>query len=134
MTRTAACSCRTLSVAVGGEPTYVIVCNCLDCQKRTGSAFGVSTYWPKSAITKIFGESTVWRRLGWEGRWLDYHFCPACGSTVFWYVEWDTDQIGIALGNFADPNFNAPDSAYWCENKHPWVNFPDEWPQFTQQT
>lgn len=124
MTRTAACSCGQLSVSVAGEPDFVAACCCLECQKSTGSAFGISTYWPKAAVVAITGASTCWRRGSWKGRWLDNYFCPVCGSTLYWYAEFSPDSIGISGGNFADPALPAPSHVVWCESKHPWVTFP----------
>jgi hypothetical protein len=92
-------------------------------QKSTGSVFGVSALWPKSAVAAIEGKSTVWRRISESGRWIDSHFCPTCGSTLYWYAEALPDSIGISAGNFADPNFEPPGFAFWSETQHPWVKF-----------
>jgi hypothetical protein len=40
-TREAACHCGQLRLEVTGEPFAVSICNCLACQRRTGSAFGI---------------------------------------------------------------------------------------------
>ena len=125
MARTASCSCGQLSIAVSGSPVLVAICNCLQCQKRTGSAFGISSYWPKSGVEAITGNSSIYRRSSDAGRMLDLHFCPGCGNTVFWYAEFFPDGVGVAVGNFADPSFAAPDRAVWCESKHAWVEFPE---------
>jgi hypothetical protein len=123
-----------LSVAVDGEPDFVAACSCLECQKATGSVFGVSTYWPKSAVKEIKGPSTVWRRHSWNGRWLDNYFCPVCGSTLYWYAEFSPDRIGINAGNFCDPGFPPPQYAVWSETKHPWVTFPTGCQELQQQS
>jgi len=124
MSRTAACSCGQLTVTIAGEPDYVAACSCLECQKSTGSVFGVSTYWPKAAVASIVGNSTCWRRGSSAGRWIDNYFCPVCGSTLYWYMEGAPASIGVSAGNFADPAFPPPTYAVWCESKHPWVTFP----------
>jgi hypothetical protein len=49
------CPCCRSSIVVEGEPKGVCVCICLACQKNSGSAFGVSTYWPKSAVVQTSG-------------------------------------------------------------------------------
>ncbi|HEX6119941.1 MAG TPA: GFA family protein [Dongiaceae bacterium] len=118
MSRTASCSCGQLILTMAGDPGAVTVCHCLECQKSTGSVFGVSSYWPKSAIQSIEGEAKVWRRSSASGRWLDNYFCPVCGSTVYWYAEFAPREIGIAAGNFADPAFPAPTSAVWDSCRH----------------
>src|SRR5262249_18752343 len=125
MKRTASCSCGQLSISVSGSPSRVLVCNCLGCQKRTGSAFGISSFWPKSAVEAISGDNSIYRRISDAGRMVECHFCPTCGSAVFWYAEAVPDSVGVAVGNFADPSFPAPDRAIWCESKHAWIEFPE---------
>lgn len=121
MLRKAECSCGQLSIAVDGDPKEVCVCNCFACQKVTGSAFGVSTYWPKSSVVEISGESLVFRRVSEAGRWIDRHFCPKCGDTIYWYVEFDLDAVGVPIGNFTDPMSLQPQISYWTKSKYPWV-------------
>ena len=103
--RTAICSCGALSIAVEGEPSYFGACSCRACQKATGSVFSMSAYFPKSAVAAIAGAHRLYRRQSDGGRELDFHFCPTCASTVFWYAEFDPDSIGISVGNFTDPGF-----------------------------
>jgi hypothetical protein len=124
MNRTAACSCGQLRVTVSGKPGSVAACSCIECQRSTGSVFGISSYWPKAAVVAIEGKGTLWRRSSDSGRHIDNYFCPTCGSTLYWYAEAAPDTIGIAGGNFADPDFEPPTYAVWSETKHPWVRFP----------
>ena len=49
--REASCSCGKLRVTCEGDPKYVLACHCLDCQRRTGSVFGVSAYFRQAQIT-----------------------------------------------------------------------------------
>ena len=130
MTRSARCSCGQLSVIVTGEPQEVLLCHCFECQRYSGSAFGVSTYWPKASVQLITGESRTFRRISDAGRWIERHFCSTCGDTVYWYVEFDLDGIGIPIGVFADPRSLTPISSYWHRSKHPWVEVPEKWRQY----
>ena len=41
--REAACHCGQLRLEVTGDPFVVSICHCLDCQRRTGSAFGMQS-------------------------------------------------------------------------------------------
>ena len=50
MTRIAHCCCGSLRAEVNGEPVLVHVCNCTECQRRTGSVFGVSSLFPKTEV------------------------------------------------------------------------------------
>jgi len=83
------------------------VCHCTERQRRTGSAFGVAAYCPKEQV-RTAGPSKIYVRGGDSGRKIEQHFCPECGSTMFWCSQHFPDLIGIALGAFADPSMPGP--------------------------
>jgi hypothetical protein len=74
------------------------------------------------------GKSTEWMRTAESGNLMTFHFCPTCGSTVFWENAGFPGHISIAIGNFADPSFAAPTLAVWEESRHPWVTLPADTP------
>jgi hypothetical protein len=55
---------------------------------------------------------------------VDYHFCATCGSTVYWDLTLSTGrrEIGIAVGNFVDPDFPEPAVEYNTTLRHRWVS------------
>jgi hypothetical protein len=122
MTRIAHCSCGSLRAAATGEPALLGVCHCTECQRRTGSAFGVSIYFPKEQV-HAEGPSKVYGRGSDSGRKIEQHLCPDYGSTVFWYSESRPDLIGIAFGVFADPSMPWPSVSVWETTRHSWVTF-----------
>jgi hypothetical protein len=111
MTRIAHCCCGSLRAETTGEPS-IGVCHCTECQRRTGSAFGVVALFPKEQV-RSEGPSRVYVRGGDSGRKVEFHFCPDCGTTVFWYAEFRSDHVGIAIGAFADPVMPAPAVSVW---------------------
>src|SRR5215469_12391782 len=86
MTRTAHCSCGALRVEISADPDAVVACHCGECQQRTGSVFGVGAYFKKEHV-HAEGPSKIYVRDGQEGRKLRQHFCPTCGTTVFWDAD-----------------------------------------------
>ncbi|MFL5008270.1 MAG: GFA family protein, partial [Microvirga sp.] len=74
MTRTATCACGQLRVTVEREPERVLACNCRECQRRTGSVFGVSAYFAAAAVG-IEGTSGSFKRTAGEFR-FETGFCP----------------------------------------------------------
>ena len=130
MLRTATCSCGQLAVTMNGEPELIAVCHCLECQKSTGSVFTHSAYWPEGACQGIAGKAVRYRRMSDAGRWVDSHFCPTCGSSVYWHLELLPGLIGVSIGNFADPTFPAPTVAVWDRCRHPWVSLPASVPSY----
>jgi hypothetical protein len=47
-----------------GADAMTIMCHCIDCQKRSGSPFGVMAYYPNDSIT-IVGEAREYTRHHW---------------------------------------------------------------------
>lgn len=121
MTRNASCRCGQLKATAAGEPVRVSVCHCLECQKRSGSAFAVQARWPADQVT-ISGDSREWVQTADSGNRITHHFCPECGSTVHYSIDGKfEDLIAIPVGAFADPSFPAPRFSVWEERKHAWV-------------
>jgi hypothetical protein len=130
MTRIARCCCGALRAEATDEPLLVGVCHCTECQRRTGSAFSVGTYFPKDQV-RTEGPSKVYVRSSDSGRKVEIHFCPDCGTSVFWYAELRPDYIGIAFGTFADPLMPWPTLSVWEMTRHPWVTFDHPVDRFT---
>ena len=120
-TRHAACSCGQLSLTADGEPVRISMCHCLACQRRTGSAFGMQARFPRDRV-RIEGRSTEFVRISDHGEARSFHFCPDCGSTV--YYGTDPELIAVPIGAFADPSFPAPRVSVWESRRHPWVSVP----------
>ncbi len=118
--RVGQCGCGQLRATCRAEPRLVSVCHCLDCQRRTGSAFGIAAFWPRDAVSAE-GRAGIFTRPGASGLSIRFHFCPDCGSTVYWEPERRPDMVAVAVGAFADPDFPPPTQAVWAERRHPWV-------------
>jgi hypothetical protein len=123
VSRLATCACADVRISVEGEPNIVSMCHCLLCQKRTGSIYSVHAYFSKNKVT-IEGLTKGYRRSSDSGRIIEFHFCPNCGSTMFWDLPMNADFIGIPVGVFADPAFPPPDVSIFMPHKHPWVVVP----------
>jgi hypothetical protein len=120
-TRHAGCSCGQLSLVAEGEPARISMCHCLACQRRTGSAFSMQARFPREQV-RIEGRSTEYVRISDEGEPRTFHFCPECGSTVYYWT--DPELIAVPIGAFADPTFPAPRVSVWESRRHPWVKVP----------
>ena len=115
-TRTSSCNCGQLSVTYDGpDPARISLCQCYDCQRRTGSVFSVQARLPIEHVT-VEGRSNTWtvpsdsstpaKRCDSMGG--TYHFCPECGSTLYWEISNAPDIVGVAVGGFTDPTFPPP--------------------------
>lgn len=133
--RTARCARQNLQVAVAGEPSFVFACNCTECQRRTGSPYGVGAYFTGRQVVSVSGGSKVFIRTANSGRQVQFRFCPHCGSTVYWTGVGGTvsEGLGIAVGCFNDPALPAPRIIAWCASKLGWVEFPPDIPRHDTQ-
>jgi hypothetical protein len=119
-TRQAACSCGQLTVTCEGDPVRISVCHCLDCKRRSGSAFAAQARWPHEQA-QISGEFREWVRISDAGNKATFRFCPTCGSTVYYEISAMPDAIAVAVGAFADPNFPPPLYSVYEDRQHAWV-------------
>ena len=119
---TAQCQCGALTCVCSAEPDFVVACNCRACKRRTGATYGVGAYFPKNKI-EIGGDSLSWERRADSGRLIRTHFCPQCGTTVFWYLEARPEHVGVAAGCLT-PVPRRPDRVLWASEKMDWVEFP----------
>lgn len=118
--RLASCSCGQLTAQVVGDPVRVSICHCLACQRRTGSVFGQQARFRREDVT-LAGTSTEFVRVGDEGTRITFHFCPQCGSTVYYELGGMVEYLAIPVGAFADPGFPAPSVSVYEERMHGWV-------------
>jgi hypothetical protein len=119
--RTASCRCGQLKAMVTGDPVRISICHCLNCKKRSGSAFAVQARWPADQVN-IEGESKGFELVADSGNRAAFHFCPNCGSDVYYEINGKFDGlVAIPLGAFDDPYFAAPEYSVWEKRKHDWV-------------
>lgn len=123
--RRAACCCGQLSVTCEGEPVRISMCHCLACQQRTGSAFGVQARFGRQQVSSLSGRAAKFVRVADSGRRITFHFCPDCGSIVYWEIEGLPDLIAVAVGAFADPGFPPPKISVYGVRRHPWTAMPE---------
>ena len=54
-----------------------------------------------------------------------FHFCPDCGSQVFYTEPAEPDLVVVSVGSFADPSFPPPTESSYESRRHPWIRLPD---------
>ncbi len=96
------------------------VCHCLECQKRSGSAFAYQARWPDEQV-EISGESSLWTSTGDSGGVATFRFCPHCACTIAYANQGMPGETAIPVGAFADPKFPAPQFSVYEERRHAWV-------------
>jgi hypothetical protein len=54
-----------------------------------------------------------------------FHFCPDCGSQVFYTEPTQPNLVVVSIGSFADPSFPPPTESGYDSRRHPWIGLPD---------
>jgi hypothetical protein len=125
MGRLAACVCGRLRVSCNREPVKISLCHCLECQRRTGRPYGIAAFFRRVDVEPN-GQDQRFTRQSDSGYPVTFHFCPGCGSSVYWEPSRIPEMIAVAVGAFADPAFPPPSQSVYGEHRHPWVNSPTE--------
>ena len=130
----AQCQCGALRARVAEDARpFTTMCHCQQCQRRSGSPFGVVAYFRRDLVD-ILGDAKEFTRGSDAGTSLTFGFCPACGSTIYALLEKNPDLIGVPVGAFADSSFPSPDVSVWEQEKHHWLALPDRIRQFARGT
>ena len=128
MDRTAQCACGAATLTVSGEPQIHGVCHCTNCKRRTGSAFGISTYFAREDVVQTMGETEVYAfHNAAQKHDQQRYFCKRCGTTLFWYVSTLPELIGVAGGCFGEQDLGEPQMSVTHSKKVAWLELPAAW-------
>jgi len=123
-THVAACHCGQLELTCQGEPLAVTLCHCTLCQRRTGTAYNLGArYEAKCVVTT--GEERTYQRDGERHFDFTFHFCPNCGSNVYWESPKVEGLVIVAVGCFAETAFQKPTNVIYNRTKFDWVQNPE---------
>jgi hypothetical protein len=130
MVRRATCCCGACFIEVEGEPVLNGVCHCDNCKRKTGTAFGWSTYFPDQQVAQRGGKFSEYvidnENMGFR-RIQTRYFCSACGTTLCWKISTRPTQTGIAGGCFTRADAPLPSITVCDETRSQWVSLPREW-------
>ncbi|MGD9512321.1 MAG: GFA family protein [Geminicoccaceae bacterium] len=129
---TGRCQCGAATYTVTAEPEAVYVCHCRECQKQSGSAFGVSVAVPKADFRLERGEVRVWSRGTDSGRVLHCHFCAVCGSRL-WHEDPGRDVLTVKGGSLDRPADLRSAIHIWTSRKLPGIVIPADAVQFPEE-
>jgi hypothetical protein len=90
----------------------------------------VAAFFARDDLTVSNGISATFERPSASGFSVLFHFCPRCGSNVYWEPRRLPDLIAIAAGSFTEPRLPQPDQSVWTKDKYDWVMLPEGMPCF----
>jgi hypothetical protein len=60
------------------------------------------------------------------GNRIRFHFCPNCGSNLYWEGDRNPAVCGVAVGAFDVEAFPPPSDSIWEESMHRWLGLPSD--------
>jgi hypothetical protein len=117
------CQCGQVRYRLEGEAIELTVCHCRECQRQSGSAFGMSLSIPASALEILRGTVRFFDVICDSGRTKSCAFCPNCGTRIYHRTD---AGISIKAGTLDDTSGLRPTAHYWTSRKQPWVAIADD--------
>jgi hypothetical protein len=117
------CQCGSVRYRLESEPLGLAVCHCTECQRQSGSAFGMSLAISSDSFRLLSGELKTFTVICDSGRTKSCAFCPSCGTRIYHQVI--AAAMSIKAGTLDDTSWLRPDAHYWTKRKQPWVSIPE---------
>ena len=125
---TGRCICDTVRYRLDAPPLFTHACHCLDCQKKTGTAFAMTTIVLHDDLVITHGSTrpTVLspRRTA--------HGCAACDTWIYIASTRFPATLTLRPGTLDDASIATPQAHIWVKRKQPWLTLPTGVPCFDE--
>jgi hypothetical protein len=111
---------------VEAMPLLVYACHCRECQRWSGSAFGMSMPVKTEAFAITRGRPKHWRRTGASGIESAYWFCGRCGGQVFGQRRVRPEIASVRAGTLDDTSWVRPIAHVCMSSAQPWEPMPND--------
>ena len=120
---TGGCQCGSVRYALTAEPIRVAACHCTECQRQSGSAFGMSMPVKKENLT-ITGQTKQFTRPADSGGQVTGVLCPECGVRIFHALKSAPDALSLKPGTLDGTSWLRPSTFIWMKSAQGWVPVP----------
>ena len=114
------CACGAIRYEARGEPVFQNHCQCLDCQKRSGTGHGSYVTFGRRADVEISGQPSTWRMIADSGNEKIQAFCPTCGTPVYVTFVAMPEVTAINATSLDDPGQFNPQAVTYTVRGHAW--------------
>lgn len=127
------CQCRAVRFRLAGAPLTVYACHCTDCQRRSGSAFGITLLAAQAQLEIVRGTPARYDYTEDDGRRWIGAFCAQCVVRLWSESPQLREVRFVAAGTLDDARAFAPAAHVWIRSRQPWMPIPHGVPTFAQQ-
>jgi len=128
--RTGGCECGALRYAISREPLATAVCHCTQCQRQSGSAFGMTLVVPRDGFAFTQGEPKRYVTKSDSGADKECIFCGDCGVRICNRLSSLPNTLNIKPGTLDDTSSLTPSFVVWTSSKQAWTPLPEGVVQF----
>ena len=114
------CACGAIHYEIADEPIFMNDCQCVTCQKKSGTGHGSYMTFPSKAKVTLNGKATLWDVAADNGNVKTCGFCPTCGSPVYLTFTFMPDFFTIHAGSLDDPGRYKPQAVTYTIRGHAW--------------
>ena len=123
--REGGCQCGQVRYRFEGAPLAIAACHCTECQRQSGSAFGMSLLVPENSFQLTAGKLRDFTRSSDSGRPVRCAFCPDCGTRIYHDPTYAQGILNIKPGTLDDTSWLEPTAHVWTGSKQPWTPIPE---------
>ena len=121
---TGGCQCGSVRYTLTGEPLRLIACHCKECQRQSGSAFGMSMLVKRDQWT-VTGATKQFTRIADSGNPNTGVFCPECGVRIYHIPGYADDLVVLKPGTLDDTTWLRPAWFMWMKSAQGWFAVPE---------
>jgi hypothetical protein len=119
------CLCGAVRYRIHDDPLTLYACHCTDCQRQSGSAFGLSMIVARTDFEVVQGEPLALDLTTDDGRNRRPRLCGACGNRL--YNESKVAEVVVVRGGTVDGAATLrPIGHIWTRSAQPWVRIPED--------
>jgi hypothetical protein len=117
------CQCGAVRYQLVAKIVTAFACHCTECQRQSGSAFGMAAWLKDAELELQSGQLKEWVRDTPSGKQMACRCCAECGSRLFHQVL-GSRYLSVKPGSVDDPAQFQPVAHIWVGSKQPWVEIP----------
>ncbi len=126
------CQCGRVRYRVTGRPRALYACHCTECQRQSGSAFGLSLL-VNHADMEVTGALNSFGRPTEGGDVNRGYFCPKCGTRIYHRNDGSPRTLSIKPGTLDDTSWLRPRGHIWRRSGQTWFIPPSDQPSHDGQ-
>jgi hypothetical protein len=128
------CHCGEIKYEAEVDTEKVMICNCVDCQTLSGSAFRVNVYVDASNLKLLLGEPSEYVRTAESGNKRVQAFCRNCGTGLYATSADGRPRVyALRWGTARQRDQLVPKRQIWLRSRQNWLSDLDSIPGTKKQ-